>query len=128
MDISKNTAAFHDGSIIAINHSKDHAIVLMESAEMDEEDVKDDVMLSRDNRIRGKLHIEGIRNIQINNKPFLNKIKKEYDDGGIFSFEIAKNFVKLSIDWVNFPPKPQVNEFSVLKIEAEKIWWENTPT
>jgi hypothetical protein len=26
---------------------------------------------------------------------------------------------------VNFPPKPEINDFSVIKIEAEKIWWEN---
>jgi hypothetical protein len=119
-DITKYTDFFHDGSVTDIDHVGDELIISMESAEMSEEDVKDD-------RIRGKLHVEGIKDIKINHKPFLKIIKKVYDDGGIFNFEIKKNSIELSIDWVNFPPKAKANEFSVIKIEAEKIWWENIP-
>ena len=99
----------------------------MESSEMDEEDIKNDIILAKDDRLRGKLHIEEIKSIQINDKPYLEIVKKMYDEGGIVNFEIAKNSIMLSIDWVNFPPKPEVNDFSIIKIEAEKIWWENIP-
>ena len=99
----------------------------MASAEMNKEDVNDAIVLSKDDSIQGILHIEEVRSIIIDKKPFIGTIKKEYDNGIIFDFEITENSIELSIDWVNFPPKPEVNEFSVIKIEAEKIWWENIP-
>jgi hypothetical protein len=127
VDISKYTAFFHDGSIMDIQHIKNKIEISMASAEMDEEDVKDDNILSKDDSIQGKLHIEGIKSIEISGKPFSGIIQKLYDNGRIFDFVIMNNFVELLIDWVNFPPKPEINEFSIIKIEAEKIWWENIP-
>lgn len=126
-DIRRYTSFFHDGSITDISHTDNVIIISMESAEMDIEDVKDDITLAKDDRIRGRLHIEGIKNIEINNEPFNEIVKKIYDDGGIFDFEIEQNSIELSIDWVNYPPKPKVDEFSVIKIQAKKIWWENLP-
>ncbi len=126
-DINKYVDFFHDGSIIDIDHIGNKMTISMESAEVDEEDIKDDIALAKDARIRGKLHIEKIKSIIINNKPYLEIVKKIYDEGGIVNFEITKNSVLLSIDWVNFPPNQKINEFSVIKVEAEKIWWENIP-
>jgi hypothetical protein len=51
----------------------------------------------------------------------------KYDSGNIFNLEIKKNKVEIAFSWVNFPPKPSVNDFSTIEIEAEKIWWENIP-
>lgn len=127
IDINKYADFFHDGSIIDIDHIGNKMIISMESAEVDEEDVKGGITLAKDARIRGKLHIEEIKSVRINNKPYLEIIKKIYDEGGIVNFEIAKNSVMISIDWVNFPPNPKINEFSDIKIEAKKIWWENIP-
>jgi hypothetical protein len=126
-DISKYTSLFHDGSVMYINHVNNEMIIFMESAEVDEEDIDDDIILSKDDRIRGKLHIENIKNIKINNKLFLKTIENTYDDGGIVNFKIAKNSIKLSLDWVNFPPKQKIDEFWIIQIEAEKIWWETIP-
>src|SRR3972149_3210149 len=127
MNISKYSAFFHDGSIMDIRHTKDKIEFSMASAEMDREDVGDDIHLSKDDSIQGKLHIEGVKNIKINKKTFRGVIKKIYDNGRIFDFEIKKNGVEISIDWVNFPPKNEVDEFTVIEIEAKKIWWENIP-
>lgn len=127
IDINKYADLFHDGSIIDIDHIDNKMTIFMESAEVDEEDIKDDITLAKDDRIRGKLHIEEIKSITINNKSYLEIVKKIYDEGGIVNFEITKNSVLLSIDWVNFPPNQKINEFSVIKVEAEKIWWENSP-
>lgn len=130
IDFSKYTGYFHDGSILSIDH-KDHTIVFsMTSAEMDEEDLQDNIHLSKDDPfkcLRGKLHIEGIKEILINNVPLSGILKKEYDDGDIFKLEIKKNSVELCIIWEDFPPKPTRNNFSVIKIDAEKIYWENIP-
>lgn len=127
MNISKYAAFFHDGSIFDIAHRGGTISFYLASAEMDEEDAKDGIILSKDNSIQGILHIGGVRSIVINKMPFSGIMKKKHDNGIIFDLEIMEHAIELSIDWVNFPPKPEVNEFSVIKIEAEKIWWENLP-
>jgi hypothetical protein len=128
MNISKYVAFFHDGAIINIQHIKNTIEFSMASAEVDpEEDIIDDVILSKDASIQGKLHIEGVLAITINKKPFLGMLKNLYDRGKIFDFEITENSVELSIDWINFSPRLQINEFSVIQIKAKKIWWENIP-
>jgi len=50
-----------------------------------------------------------------------------YDYGSIFDFDIRNNQIELQISWRNVPQKPYVNDFSTIKIEAQKIWWENIP-
>lgn len=99
----------------------------MESAEMDEEDIKDDIVLSRDDRIRGKLHIEGTKHIKENNQPYTDILRMKYEDAEIFHFEVNQNKVELQVKWCSYPPKPSIEDFSTIEIEAEKIWWENTP-
>ncbi len=127
IEISKYAAFFHDGSVMDIRHTGKNLEFSMASAEMDKEDVKDNIILSKDDSIQGKLHLEGIKSIVIGGKSFLGRLEKKYDRGTIFDFELTKNSIELSIDWIDFPPKPEVNEFSVIKIEVEKIWWENIP-
>lgn len=127
MNILKCAAFFHDGLIIDIQHLEDIIEFSMVSAEIDEEDIRDDMILFRDRSIQGKLYCEGILSIKINEKPFLGKLRKTYDRGKIFDFEIADDFVELSIDWANITSGPEMNEFSVIQIEARKIWWENIP-
>lgn len=127
MDFSNYTDFFHDGSVIDIKNVGDKIEIFMKSAEIDREELMGEIALSKEDRIIGKLHIEGIESININKKDFLQKLTKKYDLGKIFDFEIKKNLVELSIDWVDFPPKPQVNEFSNIKIKAKKIYWENLP-
>ena len=118
---------FHDGSIIAIEHHHNNMEISMESAQMDIEDLKDDTKLSEHDCIKGKLHLENIKTISIKEIPYFGTLQMPYDTGSIFDFILDKQMVELQIIWENFPPKPDVNEFSTIKITAEKIWWENIP-
>lgn len=130
-DISKYQDFFHDGDLKEIEHKGNKVIFTMTSAEMGEEDLVTDIKLSNQDPftcLRGKLHIEGIRRIFINKKPFTGILEKEYDSAEIFDLLIQKNEVKLSIEWTNYPPKAEKEDFSVIQIEAEKIYWENIPT
>lgn len=88
-----------------INHARDNIEFSMKSAEMDPEDLEDDIALSENDRIKGKLHVEGIKSVTISDKPFLGIGKKISDRGTIFDFEIKGNAVELQIDWVNYPPR-----------------------
>jgi len=54
-------------------------------------------------------------------------IKKTYDSGSILDFEVSNHKVILGIEWTDYPPKPRKSDFSTIKIEAEKIEWENIP-
>lgn len=129
-NISKCTSYFHDGNLKDIDHRNNKIIFTMSSAEMHEDELTDDITLSsKDNFkcLRGKLHVEGIRKIQVDDKPFLGRLKKHFDSGEILHLEIKKNYVELSIAWINYPPKPRDEDFSTIQVEADKIYWENTP-
>ncbi len=118
---------FHDGSIININHYLDKIEIFMQSAQVEEEDLKDNIILSKFHRIKGGLNLENVSSIEINDILFFGKLKMLYDKGSIFDFILQEKEIELQIAWVNFPPNPNVNEFSVIRICAEKIWWENIP-
>lgn len=129
MNVSNYTAFFHDGAILDIKHEKNKIQLFMESAQIDEEDLKeehlDDIILSNDERIRGELHIEEIKSININNK-LVDRIIKKNDYGRIFDLELTHSSIKLLLEWVSFSPKLE-GEFMTIKILAEKIYWENIP-
>lgn len=125
--IQKYLHEFHDGSLIAIQHTGQACIFSLESAEMDRSDMKDDIPLSERGTIKGKLHLEKIQSIQMNDIPFLGQLKIPYDYGSIFDFDVRNNIVELQISWRNAPQKPDVNDFSTIIVQADRIWWENIP-
>jgi hypothetical protein len=127
MDISMYAGYFHDGSIINIEQSENNIVFSMQSAEMHEEDLKDNITLSRYHRVKGKLHLKSVKYIKNNDQLFTGVLKMLYDGAGILDFEITKNKVKLFLQWVNYPPHLDITEYSYFEIEAEKIWWENIP-
>ena len=127
MDISNYTAFFHDGSLSKIIHQKNELILSMQSAEIALEELPGNIALSSDDRIKGKLHIVDVENIEINEKSSSNKWEMQFDKGRIFDFEIKGKIIELDIEWVNYPPRLNVTDFSTIKIKAEKIWWENIP-
>ncbi len=127
MNLKNYTSFFHDGSINKISHIGDKMTISMESAEMDKEDIKDDVVLSKEDRIRGKLHVDGIIKVKENDQPYLDILKMKYEDAEIFHFELNHNRVEFQIKWCSYPPKPCIEDFSTIEIEAEEIWWENIP-
>lgn len=130
-NISKYTSYFHDGNLKDIDHQNNKIIFIMSSAEMDEDELLDDITLSSKHGfkcLRGKLHIEGIRKILVDDKLFSGRLKKHFDSGEILHLEIKKNYVELSIGWINYPPKPRDEDFSTIQVEADKIYWENIPT
>lgn len=125
--IQKYLHEFHDGSLIDIQHMNQECIFSLESAEMDRSDMKDNIPLSKRGTIKGKLHLENIQSVKIDESPFHDQLKLKYDYGSIFDFEIRNNVVELQISWRNAPRKPDVNDFSTIIIEANHIWWENIP-
>jgi hypothetical protein len=127
MIIEKYTAYFHDGSLIDIQHNNDQIVLSLGSAEMDFDEVEDSIQLSERNTIMGKLYLEGIISINLNENKFFGVLKMKYDSGKIFDLEIKENKVEISLSWENFPLKPDVNDFDSIEIKATKIRWENIP-
>lgn len=127
IDISKYSAYFHDGGLIDIQHKEDNVTFLLESAEMDLSEIKDNIQLSEFKTIKGKLHLNGVKSIQINTIPFHGHLKMQYDSGNIFDLEIKKNKIEIALSWENFFPNSSVNDFCTITIEADTIWWENIP-
>jgi hypothetical protein len=127
IDISKYSAYFHDGGLIDIQHTDNEITLSLESAEMDLSELQDDIQLSEFSTIKGKLHLEKVQSIQINDIPFHGQLKLPYDYGSIFDFDVQNNVVELQISWRNAPQKPAVNDFSTIVVQADYIWWENIP-
>ncbi len=127
--LTKYTSYFHDGSIIDIEYGKDPSelIISMESAEVDLEDIKDPIPLSKEDRIKGKLHLLGVKKIQIGGKTFKEPLKMLYNSGEILDFDVEGSKISLGIEWENFPSKPRINDFSTIDIEIEDLYWENIP-
>ena len=127
--ISKYASYFHDGSLVTIEYGKNDAelILTMESAEIDPEDIRDPIPLSKDDRIKGKLHLKGIKSISIDGEKLSTPLKMNYDDGDIFRFKIKGNEVHFHIIWKNYPPKKSVDDCSTITIQAENVRWENIP-
>lgn len=130
MDISRYEAFFHDGELKDIEHKNDAIVLTMCSSEMDYKDIGNkDIKLAKDpiTCLKGKLHIEGVKQITISEEPFNRKLKMFYDDAEIFKLKIDKSKVEICIKWTDFPPKPRKSDFSVVQIQAKKIYWENLP-
>ena len=126
MNISKYD--FHDGYIIDMKHVNDKIEIFMESAEISNEELEDNIILSDHNTIKGKLHVQGIESIEVNGKSFSGKFVKTYEEGNIYSFSIKENTVILVVSWINHPPKMQEElDFFRIEVKSDKIFWENIP-
>ena len=125
--ISKYTSYFHDGSLVAIEYGKNDTelTLTMESAEVDPEDINDPIRLSTEDRIKGKLHLNGISSICINDEKLSSPLKMNYDDGNIFHFKIREDEVLLQIIWTNYSPRNNDEAFSTITIAVENVCWEN---
>jgi hypothetical protein len=127
MNINKYTGYFHDGGVIDIKQVGDKIEFSLESSSLHDDENEDNIPLSERRTIKGKLHLEGVRNININNQS-VDIIKMTYDCGDLLDFDIYENKkVVLGITWVNFPPKNRISQWQTIEIDAEKIYWENIP-
>ncbi|MDR3624759.1 MAG: hypothetical protein P4L16_06445 [Chlamydiales bacterium] len=127
MGIEKYTSYFHDGSILSIKHTNNKMEIAMESAEMDKEDLLESFLLSNRNTIRGILHIDGIKNLEEDEQLYKGEYIMKSNCPEIYDFILGINQIELQVIWTNIPAVHQTKDFSVLKIEAEKIYWENIP-
>ena len=82
VDISPYTSFFHDGEVINIDHQKNNIVFFIRSAEIDSSDVKD-IILSKDNVIKGKLHLEGVKLILENDVRFNGTVKMKLSDNDL---------------------------------------------
>jgi hypothetical protein len=124
MKISQYTSFFHDGEIIDIRQNGEKIEISMKSAEIDPNCV-DDLQLTKDNRLTGILHIDGVKCIINNGEEFHEKIKMLLPNNDILHLKIKDNLVVCEIGWWRL--EPFQNDFSCFEISAEKIWWENIP-
>lgn len=127
MNIVRYTSYFHDGSIIDICHDQSIIVLSMESAEISQDENRDNIVLSENLTMKGKLHIEGVDLITENEKQISASLKMLYDSAGILHLKIEGTRVLLDLEWINFPPHPNVTIYSFYTINAKKVWWENIP-
>ena len=127
IDIFKYKDFFHDGALLGIEHQGETIVLCMQRAEVAPEELPAYITLSSDDRITGKLHLKGIKNVYINREKLPTPLIMNYYNGKIFDLEIKNNEVLLAISWRNYPPKARTNDFSTITINAENVYWENIP-
>lgn len=116
---------FHDGCLFGILQKGSTVELLMESAELHQEDLEEDnLQLSKRNTLIGKLHLNAVANITVNNLPTKLLIPKS-KLATILSFEINDNLLHIDLVW-NIPFG--TTDLEEIEIYAETIWWENIPT
>lgn len=86
----KYTSYFHDGALLGISHSKNSISISLESAEINLKNISSSLQLSVNRRLKGKLHIEGIKNVIENQKEFTEKLVKKSKYAEIMHLEIKK--------------------------------------
>ena len=127
MNIEKYTGYFHDGGLIGVKRKKNNMELFLRSCEISSEEPIDRKILSEDNALKGKLCLEGVKWIKVDNKENEEIPWKDYDDGEILDLEIDNNKVFLLVEWKNWPPKPSTRDVSKIELEAEKFYWKNIP-
>lgn len=127
MDIKKYTGYFHDGGFIGAIRKENNMELFLRSCEISSDEPIDRKILSEDNALKGKLYLNGVKWIKVDDKENKEIPWKEYDDGEILDLKIDNNKVFLLIEWTNFPPKTRVTDVGTIEIEAEKVYWENIP-
>jgi tRNA nucleotidyltransferase/poly(A) polymerase len=122
------TSYFHDGDLFSIVHEDGNLELFMESAEISEEALEEDIPISKSGSfpaIRGKLCFRGVKKILYNENLFTGRLAKTHDSFTIFHLEIKKNVVELQLILQNF--HEQDEEFCTITIEADIIDWKRTP-
>lgn len=127
VNIAKYASYFHDGSVIDIQHYEGEILISMESSEISQEDLKDDITLSEQNTLKGVLHLERIEAIWLDGKSHQGKLQMLADTGGILKFQVSDKKTNLFLEWINYPPKKVIEKFSDIEISASNIFWENVP-
>ncbi|MCH9617739.1 MAG: hypothetical protein SP4CHLAM5_11450 [Chlamydiia bacterium] len=124
-DIAKYDAYFHDGYLVQISHENDSVILELISAEMDPDDFEERLPFSKDNTLRGKLHMESVSKVLAKDKDYQGKLEMEYDYAEIYDLEVTSSKVRLFLFWQNLGPSigkdPPPAEYI---IEGERIYWE----
>lgn len=113
MDITKYRSHFHDGILFNIVQTNDHVQLSLSSAEIDMKYVaeKDRAQLS-DDRIKGILHLRGVKSILVKGTPIKTPLEMPYDSGCILDFEIGDKITnpeKYYTHWKSLHPKERAH-------------------
>ena len=121
--LAKYSSYFHNGKITNILRFGGHINVLLSSSKINPIIMPDNISLSLDNTIEGRLHFEKLQAFNIDGKPCADIFEMAYDLGKIVSLELEEGRCCLQVIWENNPPKPQVEILANIEIKANYICW-----
>lgn len=134
IQLKKYANYFHDGTLLNIIHKESDIQLMITSAEMDMEDLLPEDrgannILSRDDTIQGKIHIDNVSKVTIGKEKTCDFLKMQGDFGIILDFEVYDCRIEIGVEWHTFPCENENHwqKYSYTIIEAKKIWWENIP-
>lgn len=126
MDISKITGYFHDGSLISIDHENNKIIIVLESGYINPKELNN-IPLSPESTLRGKLVLQDVEYINVNDTSITGSLEKVTDDGEVLDLYIFPERVELLIEWKTYPPARGSQNVSHIVIGTKNTHWENIP-
>ncbi|MBS0622176.1 MAG: hypothetical protein JSR80_04370 [Verrucomicrobia bacterium] len=125
MNFNEYIGLFHDGGLESISHARDEIKLRIVSAEILPEWNKDHLILDEYKCISGTIVCRGINAINLNGNPYIRKLLFPYDSGEILDFDLNNGIVEMGINWTNYPPHPEIQDYWALRIKAKQIIWQD---
>lgn len=121
MDITSYAYNFHDGEIIDIKHINDKIEISMESFAFELNEIINDIFLSDWHTLKGKLHINDVKSVAIDNV-LIPQLKMVYDDYEILDLIFEHNNITILVIVRNFPPKKKRNACTINRNYSCKLF------
>lgn len=110
---------FHDGSLLDIRQKDDRIEFFLESAEIKKGDLP-----PYEGRVFAKVVINGVKSVKVNETAFSGVLDFEYDGGEIKDLVIKGDLIELGVEWTNYRPKLDVNEYSLIQVAGDSVRFE----
>ena len=123
----KYVSFFHDGSLLDVNQTDNKIDLNLESAELRPEWNFDRIPLSKNNTLKGILHLEGVTQIS-ENGIHIKQFRKLYETNDISSMRIYHNKLIVLILWiVQEGLRWKYSDLYTYDFSIKSFYWENIP-
>ncbi|MBF5058913.1 hypothetical protein [Candidatus Neptunochlamydia vexilliferae] len=124
VDIRKYLEFFERGEILGVIYKGDKVFLTLESSYINPKAVDNRTILSKNCTLRGKLVLQRVESYCLDNKKTQPPKKQLFAGGKIVKLELKQTVAEIVFEYKEQSIKKRV----AVKIEAQKIYWENLPT
>src|SRR5262249_11925823 len=117
----KYAGYFHDGTLTGLIQEGNRVDFTLVSAEIDKRDR--DASVPHDFRLKGMLSLEGVRNIQVNRKPYSEPMKMKSESADIYNLEISEHRLEIELTWEIYLPYFKEVSWQTITMDYDRLTW-----